>query len=172
MNKKMTIIVALAAGVLLIGGGVWAFAAHQNNKKSEDTAMSDDAIHKDNEAMNKHSDAEMMDKYKASSDHGSYITLADYNANTGKYMDTKKIYYFHASWCPVCKPLEKEINASLDKIPADVTLIKTDFDNSTDLRQKYGVTYQHTFVQVDNHGNRITKWSATTLSDILAGIQR
>jgi thioredoxin-related protein len=35
---------------------------------------------------------------------------------------------------------------------------KVDFDNSTELRKKYGVTDKHTFVQVDKQGNKISMW--------------
>jgi len=36
------------------------------------------------------------------------------------------------------------------EIPENVNLLKVDYDNSTDLKEKYGVTMQHTFVLVDN----------------------
>jgi hypothetical protein len=59
----------------------------------------------------------------------------------------------------------------MSKIPAGVTIIKTDFDSSTDLRQKYGVTTQYTFVQVDSNGNEIAQWSATNTDKAIAGIK-
>jgi thioredoxin 1 len=103
--------------------------------------------------------------------HGNYVTLADYNKDSAKYADTKKVYFFHASWCPVCQGIQKEIDADMTRIPAGVTMIKTDYDSNTDLRQKFGVTYQYTFVQVDTNGNKTDKWSATSLADALAGIK-
>jgi hypothetical protein len=36
--------------------------------------------------------------------------------------------------------------------------LKTDYDSNIDLRKKYGVTSQHTFVQIDSSGNLIKKW--------------
>lgn len=59
----------------------------------------------------------------------------------------------------------------MSKIPAGVTMIKTDFDNSTDLRQKYGVTSQYSFVQVDNNGDKTAQWSATSLAKAVDGIE-
>jgi hypothetical protein len=37
--------------------------------------------------------------------------------------------------------------------------LKTDYDSNNELKKKYGVTYQHTFVQIDSNGNMITKWN-------------
>ena len=112
-----------------------------------------------------------MAKEDAMSKHGSYVTLDDYNKDPSKYADSKKVYFFHASWCPVCQSIDKEIVADTSKIPAGVTLIKTDFDSSKDLRQKYGVTAQYTFVQVDNNGNETAQWSATSLQKAIDGIK-
>ena len=47
-----------------------------------------------------------------------------------------------------------------------------DYDNSTSLKQKYGVTYQHTLVQVDSKGAQIAKWSGSpTLSALLKEVK-
>ena len=100
-----------------------------------------------------------------------YITLAQYNSDPTKYADSKIVYFFHASWCPICKGIDTEITNDPTKIPADTTIIKTDFDSSTDLRKKYGVTYQYTFVQVDSSGNEVKQWSALNLDKAIAGIQ-
>jgi hypothetical protein len=43
-----------------------------------------------------------------------------------------------------------------------------DYDNSDELKKKYGVTYQHTLVQVDKDGNLIKKWSGSpTLTSLV-----
>lgn len=66
------------------------------------------------------------------------------------------LLFFHASWCPSCRQIESEI---LDQgVPDGVTIIKVDYDSHQDLRQKYGVTIQTTFVKVDSAGNEIQKF--------------
>ncbi len=81
--------------------------------------------------------------------------------------------FFYASWCPYCRSAENDINKNLSQIPDGVYILKTNYDSEIALRQKYGVTYQHTFVQVDSSGNLIKKWSGSeTLSDILANIDK
>lgn len=140
-------------------------------KKTEDEAM---MKKEESEAMEKEkmtSEGDAMAKDDAMNKQGSYVVLADYESNPGKYADSKKVYFFHASWCPICQGIDKDINADLSQIPAGVTIIKTDFDSSTELRQKYGVTTQYTFVQVDNNGNETAQWSATSYAKAIDGIE-
>lgn len=172
---------SVVIGVFLLGGGVFAYANSQNDKKeqekmamekkSEDGAMmkKDEVVAMEQEKMAQ--EGESMEKDAAMSKHGSYVVLADYNKDPSKYVDSKKVYFFHASWCPICQGIDKEINADMSKIPAGVTVIKTDFDSSTDLRQKYGVTTQYTFVQIDGSGNETAQWSATSLQKAIDGIK-
>jgi len=57
-------------------------------------------------------------------------------------------------------------------IPANVTILDVDYDEYSDLKQKYGVTTQHTLVQVDAEGNEIAKWvGGNTLDTVLAKVQ-
>jgi thioredoxin 1 len=81
----------------------------------------------------------------------------------------KNIIFFKASWCPTCKTVDADITTNLSKIPAGVNIMKTDYDNSTELKKKYGVTQQHTFVVVDKDGNKISSnIGAPTLDAVLA----
>ena len=63
-------------------------------KKEEAAAMEKDKMAKEGAAMNKE---------EAMSKQGSYVTLADYDKDPSKYADSKKVYFFHASWCPICR---------------------------------------------------------------------
>jgi len=82
------------------------------------------------------------------------------------------VIFFHASWCPSCRSLNSDIEKNVEAIPAGVTILKIDYDKETALKKKYGVTHQHTLVQVDKDGNLITKWSGgSRLEDLLSQIQ-
>lgn len=78
------------------------------------------------------------------------------------------ILFFHAEWCPSCKTLSSDIEKNLINIPKGTTIFKVNYDKETELRKKYGVTYQHTMVRVDKSGNLIKKWSgSSTIEDTL-----
>jgi len=66
------------------------------------------------------------------------------------------VLFFHATWCPSCVAANKKI--STEAIPSDLVVLKADYDSNLDLRKKYEVTSQHTFVQVDSEWNLIKKW--------------
>lgn len=76
--------------------------------------------------------------------------------------DGRVLLFFHASWCPSCRALERSINENLSEIPSDVTIMKVDFDTETELRQKYGIVRQHTLVHVDANGNEIETLTGLT----------
>lgn len=82
------------------------------------------------------------------------------------------VLFFRASWCPTCRALDVDIKDHSADIPKDLAILDVDYDNSTALKQKYGVTYQHTLVQVDARGNQIAKWSGSpTLADLVAEVK-
>lgn len=90
---------------------------------------------------------------------GAYVTRAEYEADPAAYDGSKVVYFFHASWCSSCRATEKAIAET--GVPAGLTLVKADYDSDTELRQRYGVTTQHTFVQVGPDGERLGIWTGS-----------
>lgn len=83
---------------------------------------------------------------------------ADYSAEAVAeecYADT--ILFFHAPWCPECRGFEEAIKSG--EVPEGAQILKVDYDSATDLRKKYEVTIQSTFVRVDSTGARVALWS-------------
>lgn len=64
----------------------------------------------------------------------------------------QRVLFFHAPWCPQCRAIEGDINSN--GVPDGYTILKIDYDSSQELKQKYGVTLQTTFVKVDENGNK------------------
>ncbi len=87
--------------------------------------------------------------------------------------DRKRILYFYANWCPICRPADVEFKANQDKIPSDTVVIRVNYnDSDTDgeekqLAQQYGVSYQHTYVQIDENGDEVTRWNGGALKELL-----
>ncbi|PID32284.1 hypothetical protein CR970_01245 [Candidatus Saccharibacteria bacterium] len=183
MNTKQ--IVALMVVLLaLVGGGAYLFVGKDDDAASradtnETTSTSqDNALQPAKPASETGAgDSDDDDAQQASPQQpaaampAAYVALADYNADPAKYADATKVYYFHADWCPVCQKVDKAIvEDGAAKLPDNVVLIKTDYDDNTDLRKKYGITYQYTFVQVDQDGNKVKQWTATSYDDVAKGI--
>ena len=101
---------------------------------------------------------------------GSYELYAPEKIALAAHNDV--VLFFHAPWCPTCIAAHKDIQGNTARIPNGVVILQTDYETHTELKKRYGVTYQHTFVQVDAQGNLIKKWSGgTTLASILSQIQ-
>lgn len=150
---KKTILILM--GILIVGGlGVYIFLgqtdeAKVNNETNQEVTESAQPV---------------VDASKK----GEYI---DYSPELlSKNADKDQVLFFHASWCPTCRELDKNINS--ESIPENLIIYKTDYDAYTDLKEKYGVTYQHTLVQVDDKGNNIKKWSHSyTVQEIVDELQ-
>ncbi len=174
--------------VLVIGLGAYGYSSNQKEgammeqKKMEEEKMmmekkameekammeKDGAMMEGDKMMEK--DGAMMEKDGAMMSKGSYEVYDP--SKLAMAEKGKVVLFFKASWCPSCRALDADIKASLGDIPAGVTILEVDYDKSADLKQKYGVTMQHTLVQVDKDGNQINKWSGgATLEDVVKNIK-
>lgn len=79
------------------------------------------------------------------------------------------VLFFSATWCPTCRALDKQIESNLSSIPSDAVILKVNYDDSTELKQKYGVTTQHTTVLIGSDGSfKSKKLWARNISEIFA----
>jgi hypothetical protein len=92
---------------------------------------------------------------------GAYISLTDYQASKQLYAASKVVLFFNAKWCSTCKKARSNLEADLSAIPSDLAIVLVDFDSETALKRQYGVTVQHTFVQIDGNGKALAKWSGS-----------
>lgn len=89
----------------------------------------------------------------------------------------RRVLFFYANWCSTCLPADTNFSQNSDKIPTDLTLIRVNYnDSDTDteeieLARKYGVTYQHTFVQIDNNSDVVTKWNGGQIEELVANVK-
>jgi len=181
-------IVGIVALVLIVGGVLVG-----TNDKEEKTTTNTDAVMegKENDSMMEESHDDSMMEGEAMEEKGDGVmmegdikveaevmmeksagTYVDYSASALASAEGKKLLFFHATWCPSCRALNSDISGNLSEIPAGVTIFKTDYDKETELKKKYGVTLQHTIVQVDAEGNMIAKWSGSAdLAGVIAKIK-
>lgn len=176
MNKLVGIAVVLIA-VVVLGGWWWLSSAKPSTDgkamMDDKAAMEKDAMTKKevmpkaDDAMMAKSDDAMMKKDGAMMDKpmdammmgGQYVA---YDASKLAFAkEGNVVLFFRASWCPTCRALDADIKANLSQIPKDVLILDVDYDKSAELKKQYGVTYQHTLVQVDADGKMIAKWSGS-----------
>lgn len=134
-------------------------------KKDSPTPTTDtqDAMMKKEATMEK--DAMMIKK------EGAYKEYSPETVTSEQAAGQKIVLFFHAGWCPSCKAADTAFKTNLEKIPAGVTVLKTDYDNNKELKTKYGITTQHTFVQIDTSGNMVTKWVSGDVDMLVKNIK-
>lgn len=164
MNKPV-IWLSIGAAVLVILGLVF-FINTNNNQGNEimETATPTVNVREDNEQIvvetNKDETMKEQSRYR------DYSTQAFADAN-----DQKRVIFFHAAWCPTCRPADAEFQSRADEIPEGVVVFKADYDTEDELKEQYDITYQHTYVQVDAQGNEITKWNGGSVDGLIENLQ-
>lgn len=158
--------------IFTLGGLSLVSCAESASQPNKDSANSEDLSSSATQEPNQIEDEALEDgqdsKLEASTTtSGFYIPLETYEADKSKYTNQRVILFFNAAWCSTCKVARDNFEASKADIPSDMTIVIVDYDDSDALRTKYGVTLQHTFVQVDANGAALAKWSgSTTISEL------
>lgn len=147
MKNILTLIVlGVAVGILALAG----FTLIQNKQKSQNQMMETTKQSRVMESLPAQQGEQVMEE-------SSYV---DYSPTAyAQAIGKKRVLFFHASWCPTCKEANTDFTSNSSNIPDGVVVFKTDYDTQQDLKEKYGITYQHTFVQVDDQGAEVTKWN-------------
>lgn len=163
MNNTIAIILT----VVVIGIGAYFFTRPQptNNVPSDDVLQEPmaDGIEDDGTAV-------MEDGAEPIGTAGSYEPYAP--ELLARATDGDVVLFFRATWCPTCRTLDDDIRAHLGDIPAGLTILDVDYDDSDALKTQYGVTYQHTLVQVDVDGNLLKKWGGSpTLAALVSEVE-
>ena len=142
------------------GNDTEAEPAASASAMSKDPAASETAMEKTDDAMEKSEDEAMAKE-------GAWIDQAAYDADPAKYHAAGDVVlFFNATWCPTCQATVKSLDA--DGTPAGLTVVSVDYDNANDLRKQYGVTVQHTFVQVDESGTELAKFTGSASGEDIA----
>jgi thioredoxin 1 len=152
-----TIVAGLVIAALVLGGYLYS-----SNQKITEVADQSPA-------------AEAMGKTQSSAESTQYLPYTPEVLESAK--STRRVLFFYASWCPTCIPANADFTKNVSQLPSDVTVIRVNYnDGDTDaeekaLAAKYGVTYQHTYVQIDAEGNEVTKWNGGSTEELLAKIK-
>lgn len=182
MNNKL--IIAGVVFLVLAGGGV--FFSSQQSKSAENAKMAQEeaamvgkegAVMEGNDEVMMKNDDSAMEKddammQKSDDQYVEYSKTVLDNASSNR-----RVLFFYASWCPTCKSADADLKANTSKIPTDVAVIRVNYSDSEtdqeekDLAKKYGITYQHTYVQIDGQGKEIMKWNGGKTDELLTKIK-
>ncbi len=187
--KNPVIIFVVIAVVAVLGMG--AYSMFQNSSQSDSTMKKDEnMMRKEDEGMD-NGDGAMMKKDEATMQDDKMMKddgMMDEKMGKGGYVQyskatldeaagNRRVLFFYASWCPTCKPADVSFTQNVSKIPEDVTLIRVNYNDpetdqeEKDLAKKYAITYQHTFVQLDETGKEVTKWNGGQIDELLSNIR-
>ena len=187
--KKLLLVAVLASTLVLTWCSWTKKPTTETMMKKEDWMMQQDSMKKDDammwtggnwertkdemEAMEKE---HMMKKDEMVKDEmmkvepASYIPYNELTAKSLLAAGKNVVLFFHAWRCPSCKSLNTELTTKLSTLPSNSIVLKVDYDNSSDLKKKYGVTSQHTLVRIDKDMNLVAKnvgWSVDTIKTLL-----
>lgn len=142
MSKKILFIVA---GIILVISGAVLYAVLTPR---ESPVVETEKPAQSNPSSNESAKPKGVSK-------GEYL---DYSEEALAAASGTKLLFFYAPWCPQCREVEASIKDA--GLPDGVAVFKVDYDSNQELRQKYGVTIQTTFVKVDDNGNKIASYVA------------
>ncbi len=162
-NSKMILVIGTVA---ILGTGGYLYLR---------SAVKPDSMMKETETIPENN--AMMEDDKADSMKGSSRYVEYSPAQLADAAPSRRVLFFYASWCPTCIPADADFKENSSKIPEDVTVIRVNYnDPETDEAEKelaktYGITYQHTFVQIDSNGKDVAKWNGGSINEFLENIQ-
>lgn len=145
MIKNITLFAFIAFGIIGLAG------CSSVIEKSPDSASNTQKIV--SEVQNTNTEQEPA---KEGNVENSQVALyADFTQERYSELLGKKPFaiFFHASWCPDCVNLEKQIKKNIKNLPKEAVILKANYDTESKLKQDYGITVQSTVVVIDKNGD-------------------
>lgn len=154
---RSTYIVLGVVLVAVIGGGFFLLISNDDSTKQDQTEVVEDVTQNNAEAQQEESDTN-------SNKSAVLARYADYSEETftkATEDNGKAVLFFAAlAWCPSCQAADRDFKANFNKVPSDVTILKVDYDTAKDMKQKYAITMQDSFIQVDSQRKEVTRWNS------------
>ena len=178
--KNPIAIFAIIVVVSIVGFG--AYTLYQKSSRVDSMMKKDETMMPKEETSMQPTDAMMKkDDGTMEDDNANEVADSRYVQYNRSALDStssdRRILFFYASWCPTCNPADASFIQNAIKIPEDVILIRVNYNDpetdqeEKDLAKKYGITYQHTFVQIDGTGKEVTKWNGGQIDELLSNLK-
>ena len=145
-------------------------APSDSMKGSGDAMMSSDMSYETLKKTHRLADTKMGMQLRSAASSGMKVMYSGLMAAEGLAAKDPTVLFFSADWCPYCQADLKDINANGARL-GKTNVVVVDYDKSTDLRKKYGVTQQDTYVQIGGMGEKIAIWNGGGVDGILKNIK-
>ena len=80
------------------------------------------------------------------------------------------VLFFWASWCPLCRRSNQLIEDVFVQLNGNVLIFKINYDTEQALRQNYEITYQDTFIALDETGQEVTRRNGVKTLEEIQGL--
>lgn len=162
MNKTLLAILAIVVIAVI---AMYAYTSMESDS-APDSAM--------NASSSSSSVADAMTPPSSSSSSSADAMEAAVYADYGEGVignGEASVLFFHAAWCPDCRVADTQLQEIFSTGLPTKSAYKVDYDSSADLKQRYGVVYQHTFVVIDGEGNATKTLQGATKAQLQALVQ-
>lgn len=168
MNQK--VLLGIVVAVVLVGVGYVFFSGDKKEAQEGVKTPAVQELRKDASQGKAISTPAEVTTAVESAKGGEYVPYDSAKLAMAKEGDV--VLFFRASWCPACRAADKSFREHASSIPSGLTLLDVDYDKYGDLKKQYGVTSQHTFVQVDENGKEIAKWmGSSSIEDVVKNLK-
>ena len=104
-------------------------------------------------------------------DRANYLNYSEQNFSSSRKLGRSVLFFAATSWCNTCSDLDKELKKKSNLLPPDVTVLKVDYDNEAQMKNKYNIMTQHTIVVLDMGGNELIRWVGGDLGEMIRKLE-
>lgn len=169
MKHSLAFFLIGIAGALAVGSLAVYLKQNMPARQMAQNQESAQVMGTDVETMKAVDDTSMLDP------DGRYLVFDQSDLETRT--ESRRVLFFYANWCPTCAEAHESLIMNASEIPEDVIILRVNYNDpdtdqtEKDLAQKYGITYQHTFVQIDEAGNELTTWNGGGFDELLTNLE-
>jgi thiol-disulfide isomerase/thioredoxin len=137
---------------------------------SSDSMMANDMSYDALKKAGKLADVAMGMRLRTAMSTGMKAVFKDLGAAEALAAKSPTVLFFAADWCPSCQADLKDINSNGSRL-GKINVVVVDYDKSADLKARYGITVQDTFVQIGAMGEKMGIWNGGGVQGIVANVK-
>lgn len=173
MQQNAKWVATLVVGVILLGIVGYLYWIQQSSRPEKSTSsLSETETPTQTIPTSSAQDVLIQDQTDASRTSAQQVDFVDEQTTFSLAETGPTVIFFKASWCPTCQAAQRDINANFVDLPEGLVIVTADYDTETALQDRYGITYQHTWVQVNSTGDEIAKWNGGGVAELNQNIIR